>query len=67
MPKPTAKANRLHQQILSDLLANRQFVRTEKHKDPKTGKEKSVQVVTGTLANNVSEFNLERAAKAWLP
>ncbi|QBJ04867.1 hypothetical protein SEA_ELEPHANTOON_66 [Mycobacterium phage Elephantoon] len=70
MPK---KANPLHQQILSGLLANKPATTTIKtlSKD-KQGKEVVVetkvtrQVVRHPLAQNVSEENIDRMAARWL-
>ncbi|AVJ50810.1 hypothetical protein SEA_PHRANNY_69 [Mycobacterium phage Phranny] len=76
MAKPTPKANRLHQQILGDLIATKQTVWTRKRIDPDSPDPKRPKVIEtkvfGTelarpLARNVSEFNVERAAKRWIP
>ena len=69
-PKPQAKANLLHQQVLGHLLDNKNTVRTEiRHKrDKKTRQwvEHRVDVAVPMLAGNVSEENVERAAKRWI-
>ena len=65
-PKPQAKANLIHQLILSELLDNKQTVRVVKEKDPRTGKEVSRNETVKSLANNVSEFNVNLAAKRWM-
>jgi hypothetical protein len=72
MPKPVAKANLIHQQILGGLIATAPVSWTRKSltKD-KDGKESVVKTrVTGTalrfpLAQNVSDFNINRMAERW--
>ncbi|WKW87278.1 hypothetical protein SEA_CHARGERPOWER_63 [Mycobacterium phage Chargerpower] len=56
MPK---KANPLHQQILSALLSN------PVRRVP-VAKGSAITRPVGTLANNVSEENIERAARRWI-
>ncbi|QDP45367.1 hypothetical protein SEA_SOILDRAGON_68 [Mycobacterium phage SoilDragon] len=76
MAKPTPKANRLHQQILGDLIATKPTVWAQKSIDPNSPDPKRPIVIErkhyGTelarpLARNVSEHNVERAAKRWIP
>jgi hypothetical protein len=67
MPVPTAKTNLIHQQLLSGLVANKQTFRTET-RGKKTNKgwtETEVQVAVATLAGNVTDLNVERAARRW--
>ncbi|AEJ92369.1 hypothetical protein TIMSHEL_65 [Mycobacterium phage Timshel] len=62
------KANPLHQIILKGLLDNKQTVRTEvRGKRGKKGwEEREVQVAVPTLAGNVSDLNIDIAAKRWI-
>lgn len=66
-PKPQGKSNLLHQQILGGLLANKTTVRTEVRGKKQNGKwvESTVPVQVPTLAGNVSNDNVDRAAKRW--
>lgn len=72
MPKPTKKANRLHQQLLSGLIDRKPTSWERKLPDPKDPRRVVTQKVTRQslrfpLAQNVSEFNVELAAKRWMP
>ena len=68
-PKPQKKASLLHQQILGELLK----IRTRTRKEHRTKFDKKTQqqvdftvdVPVPTLAGNVSEENIERAAERW--
>ncbi|MCA2331871.1 hypothetical protein JF714_15620 [Mycobacterium avium] len=74
MPKPIAKANLTHQQLLSGLLETKPTSWIRKHlaKGEKPGETVVVQTkVTGTalrypLAQNVSNLNVDRAARRWI-
>ncbi|AYD87091.1 hypothetical protein SEA_NICOLETERA_64 [Mycobacterium phage NicoleTera] len=72
MPKRT---NPLHQQILSALLATKPTSWTHKRIDPESPDPKKPRVIETKvvgqeprfpLARNVSDFNIDRAAKRWL-
>ncbi|AVR76922.1 hypothetical protein SEA_GREEDYLAWYER_63 [Mycobacterium phage GreedyLawyer] len=70
MPKRT---NPMHQQILSGLLANKPVTRSHKFlAKGADGKEIVLetkvkrQVLRFPLAENISEDNIDRAARAWL-
>lgn len=73
MPKPQPKANLIHQQLLSGLIATKavSWDRKTLSKD-KDGKEVvnttkvTRQGLRFPLAQNVSEFNVNRAARAWV-
>lgn len=73
MPKPTPKANLIHQQLLAGLIATKPVTSTFKSlaKD-KDGKETVVsrkvtrQGLRYPLAQNVSEANVDLAAKRWI-
>ncbi|AQT28464.1 hypothetical protein KIP30_gp32 [Mycobacterium phage Pistachio] len=76
MPKPTKKANVLHQQLLAGLIETRATSWTRKRVDPDSPNPRKPNIietkVVGSelrypLARNVSEFNVERAAKRWIP
>lgn len=73
-PKPQAKANLIHQQILAGLIQARPATRTHKVWDPslKDGKGDVVETKVSTgaalvnpLAQNVSESNVDRVAQRW--
>lgn len=75
-PKPAAKANLNHQKILAALVETKPVSWTHKRIDPASADPRKPEVistkVTGTelrfpLARNVSEFNVERAARRWSP
>ncbi|ALF00402.1 hypothetical protein SEA_ARCHIE_96 [Mycobacterium phage Archie] len=58
--KPVPQPNKLHQMIVGALLDNKQvYVPAPKGVD-------GPGHWRGTLANNVSELNMDRAAKRWL-
>ncbi len=66
-PNPAISANLsdLRQSILSALLDNKQYlVRDGKGKPAKD--DDGNRIVRGTLANNVSNENVERAARRWV-
>ncbi|BCP36403.1 hypothetical protein MINTMi198_17730 [Mycobacterium intracellulare M.i.198] len=71
-PLPSAmprKANVIHQQILSGLLANKTTTRTElRERRDKKGAwtQQEVPVSVPTLAGNVSEENVDRIARRWI-
>ncbi|QGJ97343.1 hypothetical protein PBI_ISCA_63 [Mycobacterium phage Isca] len=76
MPKPTAKANRIHQQLLAGLIETRKTYWTRKVADPKSPDPRKPNLIEVKvfntelrypLARNVSEFNVELAAKRWIP
>ena len=68
-PKPQKKASLLHQKILGELLKIRTNTRKERRTkfDKKTQQyvDFTVDVPVPTLAGNVSEENIERAAERW--
>jgi len=67
--KPVKKMNLMHQQILGDLRANKPTTRVEERvkKSGRTYKTHEVVVETSRLAGNVSEVNIDRAARRWSP
>ncbi|AHY27129.1 hypothetical protein PBI_PHANTASTIC_66 [Mycobacterium phage Phantastic] len=76
MPKPTPKANRIHQQLLAGLIETRPTSWTRKTVDPKSPDPRKPNIIETKvvgkelrfpLARNVSEFNVELAAKRWIP
>jgi hypothetical protein len=73
MPKPTQKANLLHQQILAGLIETTPVSLTHKVLERDAdGKEVVVQTkrtrlgLRFPLAQNVSGFNVDRAAQRWI-
>ncbi|AOT24716.1 hypothetical protein PBI_STASIA_60 [Mycobacterium phage Stasia] len=74
MPKPTPKRNLVHQQLLSGLIETKpvSWARKSLAKD-KDGKEQVVkttitrQGLRYPLAQNVSNHNVELAARRWTP
>ncbi|AEJ94546.1 hypothetical protein FGG52_gp58 [Mycobacterium phage Backyardigan] len=74
MPKPTPKRNLVHQQLLSGLIETKpvSWARKTLAKD-NNGKEivvKTTQTRQGLrfpLAQNVSNFNVDLAARRWTP
>jgi len=74
MPKPVAKANLIHQQILGGLIETKPVSWTHKKlAKGEDGKEVVVQTkvtregLRFPLAQNVSGFNVDRTARRWLP
>ncbi|UJD20901.1 hypothetical protein SEA_ZIMMER_63 [Mycobacterium phage Zimmer] len=70
MPKRT---NPIHQQILSALLATKPVKRTHKRfirdadgKEHEVFETSTVNVLRSPLAANVSDENIERAARRWI-
>lgn len=66
--KPSAQPNLLHQIVLGALVKNQKTTRTEvRGRRSKTGwEEYTVEVPIPTIAGNVSDLNVERAAKRWV-
>lgn len=70
-PKPQARMNPMHQQILGALIKTKPTSWNHRKIDPATG-ELTQTVVTGTalanpLAANVSAATIERMAQRWNP
>ena len=68
--KPVAKTNLVHQQLLAGLIETTEFSTTykkwdEENKDVVTEKVKRLGL-RSPLAQNISEENVERAAKRWI-
>lgn len=74
MAKPTRKANRIHQQVLGALIETKQ-VTWQRKTLGKNGDGKEVvntaqvanEVLRFPLAQNVSDENIERMARRWVP
>jgi len=70
MTVPTQQPNLMHQIVLASLLDPKTTVRSEiRHK--RDAKNRWVSVVVDvpvpTIAGNVSELNVDRASRRWLP
>lgn len=68
-PKPSARANLIHQLVLSGLVATKPTSWDHKRIDPVTGDvvktKRAGTALANPLAGNVSEANVDRAAKRW--
>ncbi|AFL47899.1 hypothetical protein SEA_LITTLEGUY_62 [Mycobacterium phage LittleGuy] len=74
MPKPTPKMNIIHQQALAALIATKpvswdrkSLVKDENGKESVVKTKVTREGLRFPLAQNVSEFNVDLAARRWVP